>query len=80
MSSRSWRLPTATSGWPVASPSQEECDPAAGYVSVIDPSTNRIVRDGHVACPVSLVVHDRDVWVGTDDPDGPQLQRIQPVD
>lgn len=54
------------------------CAPADGYLSVIDPSTNRVVRDGTLACPVSLVVIDGDVWVGTDGPDGPSLRRIQP--
>ena len=45
-------------------------------MAVIDPSTNRIVRESHVACPISLVVHDKDVWVGIDGPTGPLLQQI----
>jgi len=55
------------------------CDPAVGYVSVIDPSTNRVIRDGHVACPISLVVHDKDVWIGIDGPTGPLLEQIDPI-
>jgi DNA-binding beta-propeller fold protein YncE len=52
------------------------CDPAAGYVAVIDPSTNRIIRDTHIACAISLVVHGEDVWVGIDGPTGPRLEQI----
>jgi DNA-binding beta-propeller fold protein YncE len=55
------------------------CDPAAGFVAVIDPSTNRVVRQSHVACPISLVVRDRNVWVGIDGPAGPLLQEFQSV-
>jgi streptogramin lyase len=55
------------------------CDPDAGYVAVIDPSTNRIIRESHVACPISLVVHDGDVWVGIDSPSGPLVEQIQRI-
>ena len=55
------------------------CDPAAGYVAVIDPSTNRIIRDTHIACPISLVVHDNDVWVGMDGPTGPLIRQYEPI-
>lgn len=55
----------------------EGCDPAAGYVAVIDPSTNRVVRRSHFRCPISLVVHGKDVWVGIDGPTGPLLEQIE---
>ena len=55
------------------------CDPAAGYVAVIDPSTNRIIRDTHIACPISLVVHDKVVWVGMDGPTGPLLRQYDAI-
>ena len=54
------------------------CNPAAGYLAVIDPSTNRVVRTGHIACPVSLLAHDREIWVGTDGPNGPSFVLIDP--
>jgi len=55
------------------------CDPAAGFVGVIDPSTNRVIRDSHVACPISLVVHDQTVWIGIAGPTGPLLEQINPI-
>ena len=55
------------------------CDPAAGYVAVIDPSTNRIIRETHIACPISLVVHDKTVWIGIDGPTGPLLEQIAAI-
>jgi DNA-binding beta-propeller fold protein YncE len=55
------------------------CDPAAGFVAVIDPSTNRIIRDSHVACPISLVVHDKTVWIGIAGPTGPLLQQYAAI-
>ncbi len=61
-------------------PGGAACDPTAGYISVIDPSTNRIVRDGSIACPVSFTIVDGQVWVGTDGPDGPSLHQIRPPD
>ena len=48
-------------------------------VAVIDPSTNRIIRDTHVACPISLVVHDGVVWVGMDGPTGPLLRQYDAI-
>jgi streptogramin lyase len=55
------------------------CDPAAGYLAVIDPSTNRVVRSGHIACPVSLIVNDRAVWVGSDGPTGSSFVLFDPT-
>jgi streptogramin lyase len=65
--------------WVAGGGSVGGCDPAAGYVAVIDPSTNRIIRDSHVACPISLVVHDKSVWIGIDSPSGPLLEQIEPI-
>ena len=55
------------------------CDPAAGYVAKIDPSTNRILGGVSVPCPVSLAAAGGDVWVGTDGPAGRTVERVRPT-
>ena len=65
--------------WLIGGGSVGGCDPAAGYVAVIDPSTNRIIRQSHIACPISLVVHDKDVWIGIDGPTGPLIEQIAAI-
>lgn len=55
------------------------CEPSDGYVARIDPSTNRIHGGVSVPCPVSLAVVGEDIWVGTDDPTGTSIERIQPT-